>query len=193
MCSSRFDRRLDEATLREPLRRALATRAPRELPVGSGTAAAVLLPLFERDDEAYLWLVRRPETMRSHGGQVAFPGGKSDPADESRRATALREAEEELAIAPSSVDMLGALDDHPTITGFSVTPWVGWLVGDQKIEPNPSEVARAFAAPLRVFFGPTEGVPPYQGWTVDGEFVWGTTAAIMRGFVSIVRSLDERQ
>jgi 8-oxo-dGTP pyrophosphatase MutT (NUDIX family) len=185
-----FDRRLDEATLREPLRRALTSRARRELPVGSGTAAAVLLPLFERNEEAYIWLVRRPETMRSHGGQVAFPGGKSDPTDESRCATALRETEEELAIARSSVDVLGALDDYPTITGFTVTPWVGWLSGDLEIEPNPSEVARAFAAPLRAFFAPTEGVLPWPGWTVDGEFVWGATAAILRGFVSIVRRLD---
>jgi 8-oxo-dGTP pyrophosphatase MutT (NUDIX family) len=185
-----FDRRLDETTLREPLRRALAVRERCELPLGSATAAAVLLPLFERNDEAYLWLVLRPETMRSHGGQVAFPGGKSDPTDASRCATALREAEEELAIPRLSVDVLGALDDYPTITGFTVTPWVGWLADDLAVDPNPSEVARAFAAPLRAFFAPTEDTLPWPGWRVDGELVWGATAAILRGLVSIVRDLD---
>jgi 8-oxo-dGTP pyrophosphatase MutT (NUDIX family) len=193
MTRSLLDRRLDEASLREPLRRALASREPRALPPGSGTAAAVLVPLFERDDEAHVWLVRRPETMRSHGGQVAFPGGKSDPTDASRCATALREAEEELAIAPSSVDVLGALDDYPTITGFTVTPWVGWLAADLEVRPSPSEVARAFAVPLRAFLGPAEGTLPWEGWTVDGEYVWGATAAILRGFVSIVRGLEQDQ
>jgi 8-oxo-dGTP pyrophosphatase MutT (NUDIX family) len=153
----------------------------------------VLIPLFERNDETHVWLVRRPETMRSHGGQVAFPGGKSDPTDSSRCATALREADEELAIAPSSVDVLGALDDYPTITGFTVTPWVGWLTRDLEVKPNPSEVARAFAAPLRAFFEPGEGSLPWHGWRVDGEFVWGATAAILRGFVSIVRDLEDAQ
>ena len=183
--------RLDEATLREPLRRALAARKTRTLPPGSRTAAAVLVPLFERDGEVRVWLVRRPETMRSHGGQVAFPGGKSDPADGCLRTTALREAEEELGIGPSSVDVLGPLDDYPTITGFTVTPWVAWLPEDVPIKPNPSEVARAFAAPLREFFAPPAGILPWRGWTVDDELVWGATAAILGALVSIVRDLGD--
>jgi len=182
--------RLDETTLREPLRRALAARATRTLPPGSTTAAAVLLPLFMRDGEARVWLVRRPESMRNHGGQVAFPGGKSDPTDGSLRATALREAEEELGIGPASVDVLGSLDDYPTITGFTVTPWVGWLPEDVPVRPSPAEVARAFAPPLREFFEAPAGVLPWRGWTVDGELVWGATAAILRAFVGIVRDLD---
>lgn len=183
------DRRLDEATLREPLRRALAAREARRISPGSRTVAAVLVPLFERDGEARVWLVRRPETMRSHGGQVAFPGGKRDPNDGSLRVTALREAEEELGIGPASVDVLGALDDYSTITGFIVTPWVGWLPANLTLRPNPSEVARAFAPPLRAFLAPPEGVLPWRGWTVDGELVWGATAAMLRSFVSIVREL----
>jgi len=182
--------RLDETSLREPLRRALAARETRRLHHESRTAAAVLIPLFVRDGEVRVWLVRRPEAMRSHAGQVAFPGGKSDPADASLRATALREADEELGIGPSSVDVLGSLDDYPTITGFTVTPWVGWLPEDVPIRPSPAEVARAFAPPLREFFAPPAGVLPWRGWTVDGELVWGATAAILRAFVGIVRELD---
>jgi 8-oxo-dGTP pyrophosphatase MutT (NUDIX family) len=185
--------RLSEATLREPLRRVLASREPRRLPLGETTAAAVLLPLFERDGEACVWLVRRPKAMRSHGGQVAFPGGKSDPEDESLRATALREAEEELGIEPSRVDVLGGLNDYMTITGFTIAPWVGWLDGSLEMKPNPSEVARAFAVPLRAFFEPPVGILPWRGWNVDGELVWGATAAIVRGFVSIVRELGPDQ
>ena len=181
--------RLDEAALREPLRRALVAREPRRLALGKRTAAAVLIPLFERDGEAHVWLVRRPETMRSHGGQVAFPGGKSDPADDSLRATALREAEEELGIPVASVDVLGALDDYLTITGFVVSPWVAWLPPDLEVRPNPSEVSRAFAPPLRAFFAPPEGVLPWRGWTVDGELVWGATAAIFKGFITVLNAI----
>jgi 8-oxo-dGTP pyrophosphatase MutT (NUDIX family) len=180
---------LDEAALREPLRRAIASREPRTLPLGETTAAAVLIPIFERKGEAHVWLVRRPRSMRSHAGQVAFPGGKNDPADDSPRATALRETEEELGIPRSSVDILGRLDDLPTITGFTITPLVGWLLADIEIRPNPSEVERAFAAPLRSFLAPPTGISPSNGWTVDGEHVWGATAAILRGLAAIVREL----
>jgi 8-oxo-dGTP pyrophosphatase MutT (NUDIX family) len=181
--------RLTEAALREPIRRALASREPRRLPLGSSTAAAVLLPLSERHGEVCVWLVRRPKEMRSHAGQVALPGGKNDPADESLRATALRETEEELGLSPSRVDVLGALNDYLTITGFTITPWVAWLDEPVEITPNPSEVARAFTVPLQSFFAAPTGVLPWRGWNVDGEFVWGATAAIVRGFVAIVREI----
>jgi 8-oxo-dGTP pyrophosphatase MutT (NUDIX family) len=181
---------LTEGALREPLRRALASRPRRTLPLGATTAAAVLLPLFDRDGDTYVWLVRRPKSMRSHGGQVAFPGGKNDPADDSLQVTALRETEEELGIGRGLVDVLGALDDTLTITGFTITPWVGWLAPDVTLQPNPSEVARAFAAPLRAFLAPPSGILPWRGWTVDGELVWGATAAIVRSFVELVRQLD---
>lgn len=180
---------LTEATLREPLRRRLAGRDPRRLPRGASTAAAVLLPLFERDGEAHVWLARRPSSMRSHAGQVAFPGGKNDASDESLLDTALRETHEELAIERRRIDVLGALDDVITVTGFTISPWVGWLEPGVQVTPNPSEVARAFAAPLRAFFEEPSGVLPFRGWTVDGEFVWGATAAILRGFVAILREL----
>jgi 8-oxo-dGTP pyrophosphatase MutT (NUDIX family) len=182
--------RLDESTLREPLRRALAARSARKVPPGAGTAAAVLVPLFERDGEAHVWLARRPKSMRSHAGQVAFPGGKRDAADPSLLDTALRESHEELGIARASVDVLGALDDIFTITGFAVSPWVGWLAPDVELAPNPGEVARVFTAPLRAFLEEPKGIFPWRGWTVDGELVWGATAAIVRGFVAILRELS---
>lgn len=179
--------------LREPLRRALAARQPRKLPHGATKPAAVLAPIFERGGEAHVWLVRRPQSMRSHAGQVAFPGGKCDPLDPTLLATALREANEELGIDPGDVDVLGALDDINTITGFTISPWVGWLACDLQVRPNPGEVERAFAVPLRAFFEPQTGVWPRHGWTIDGELVWGATAAIVRDFVAILRELGDPQ
>jgi len=137
-----------------------------------------------------VWLMKRPTSMRSHAGQIAFPGGKSDPSDESLRATALREAHEELGIDPASVDVLGALDEvHTFVSGFTISPWVGWLAAATEVRPNDGEVARAFAAPVRAFFEAPGGAPPFVGWTIEGELVWGATAAILRGFVAILREL----
>ena len=178
---------LTEAILRESLRRTLRSRTPRRLAPGVSTQAAVLVLLFEKDGEAHVWLVRRPTSMRSHAGQVAFPGGKNDPSDGSLLVTALRETEEELGIDRTGVDVLGALDDTLTITGFTITPWVGWLAAGTKVRPNPSEVARAFSAPLRSFLAPPSGDPPWRGWTVEGELVWGATAAIVADFMQLVR------
>jgi 8-oxo-dGTP pyrophosphatase MutT (NUDIX family) len=181
--------RLTEATLREPLRRALGARQVRKIAPGTARPAAVLVSVFEREGEAHVWLVRRPRTMRSHAGQVAFPGGKADAEDASPLATALREADEELGIPRQSVDVLGALDESHTITGFAISPFVGWLAPGVEVRPNSAEVARAFAAPLRAFLEPPSGMPPWRGWTVDGELVWGATAGIVRGFVAILKEM----
>jgi 8-oxo-dGTP pyrophosphatase MutT (NUDIX family) len=185
--------RFTEGGLREPLRAHLAVRPRRVAPLGLGRASAVLAPLFERDGEVYVLLVLRAQGMRSHSGQVAFPGGKRDPPDESLLATALREAEEEIALPPSEVDVLGALDDLPTITGYVITPYVGWIRADCALVPNAAEVARVLATPLRVFLEPPTGTFPRVGWRTDGELLWGATAQIVTGLVSIARQIAEER
>jgi 8-oxo-dGTP pyrophosphatase MutT (NUDIX family) len=182
---------LTEAALREPLRALLSTRTPNRM--RGGRPAAVLVPLVELDGAAHLWLLRRPDAMRSHAGQVAFPGGKTDKADLTPRATALREAEEELGIDQARVDVLGQLDDYLTITGFVMTPILAWLPPDMTMTPNAAEVARVFAAPLSTFFGPRSGLFPRRGWTYDGELVWGATAAVVGGLIDVVKALGAAQ
>jgi len=178
---------LTEAALREPLRALLSARVPKTM--RGGRPAAVLVPLVERDGAAHLWLLRRPDAMRSHAGQVAFPGGKTDKTDLTPRATALREAQEELGIDQARVDVLGQLDDYLTITGFVMTPILAWLPPDMKMTPNAPEVARVFAVPLSTFFGPKSGIFPRRGWTYDGELVWGATAAVVGGLIDVVKAL----
>ena len=124
---------------------------------------------------------------------MAFPGGKHDATDASLLHTALRETQEEVSIPLSMVDVLGALDDFVTVTGYVITPFVGWLSGAVDPVPNPAEVARVFAAPLRRFLvTPDATVPPVPGagYTVDGEFVWGATAALARRLGAIVTALE---
>lgn len=180
---------LSEATLREPLRAHLASRVSVRAPKGAGKASAVLVPLFERGGEAHVWLVRRASGLRQHGGQVAFPGGKRDPEDDSLLTTALREAHEEVGLARGEADVLGQLDDYLTITGFTITPYVGWVRPDLALTPNEGEVARVFAAPVAAFFAAPTGIFPRHGYKIDGELVWGATAAIARGLGAIIREV----
>ncbi len=183
-------RALAEADVREPLRAFLAARTITRAPPGSGTAAAVLIPLFAgADGETRLWLVRRSDALRKHSGQVAFPGGKVDATDESGIHTALREAEEEIGLARAAVDVLGQLDDLVTGTGFAIAPFVAWVDGSFTPHPNPGEVARVFDAPLAAFFASACGIPPFHGHTIDGEFVWGATGKILRDLVELLRRL----
>ena len=180
---------LTEATLREPLRVHLAGRTSVRAPKGAGKASAVLVPLFERDRDVHVWLLRRAQALRQHSGQVAFPGGKRDPEDDSLLTTALREAHEEVGFGPRDVDVIGQLDDLVTITGFTITPFVAWVRGDLTPRPNGAEVARVFAAPVAKFFESPTGEFPRVGYRIDGELVWGATAAIARGLGAIIREI----
>ncbi len=159
--------------------------------------ASVLLPFFAPADDAppELWLVRRPDGMRVHGGQVALPGGKHEPEDADLLSTALREAHEEIGLLPGDVDVLGVLDDCVTVTGFAVTPYVGWIAKPFQPRPLASEVSRVFAAPLAAFLVPPRATSVMWGsskrivlsYEAAGEVVWGATASILFHFVELVR------
>lgn len=149
--------------------------------------AAVLIAVTEREEPGVL-LTHRPLEMRSHAGQVAFPGGKIDPGEDAITA-ALREAHEELGIHPDHVRIIGQTDTYRTGSGFHITPVVGIVPPDLTITPNPEEVASWFEAPLRFLLDPANHAEKsiiYQGvrryylempW--DGHFIWGATAAML--------------
>ncbi|WP_126171872.1 CoA pyrophosphatase [Altericroceibacterium xinjiangense] len=149
--------------------------------------AAVLIPVTDRREPGVI-LTHRPETMRSHPGQVAFPGGKLDPGEDAV-AAALREADEELGIPPAAVRVIGASDRFVTATGYDVTPVLGLVPQDLTIRPDPHEVAGWFEAPLRFVFDPVNHVQKQASWRgsirpyieIDwqGHRIWGVTAAII--------------
>jgi 8-oxo-dGTP pyrophosphatase MutT (NUDIX family) len=158
--------------------------------------AAVLLPLFTLPAEQapHVWLVRRSEGVRTHRGQVALPGGKREAKDADFLTTALRESHEEIGLPPSDVDVLGALDDRETSTGYLITPYVGWIRGPFTPDPLAAEVARVFSVPLAAFAEePRRTRIPWEGaerevlsYEVAGEIVWGATAAILRHFIELI-------
>lgn len=156
--------------------------------------AAVLAPVIARPGGATVLLTRRSDSLASHTGQIAFPGGRLDPGETAVEA-ALREAREEIALDPASVEVLGVGDPYETVTGFLVTPVVGWLSAPPVVSPAPAEVAEVFEAPWdflmdtanhrRDFYDPESG-PRRWFWAMPWRerYIWGATAAIVRALRS---------
>lgn len=152
--------------------------------------AAVLVPIIARPEGATVLMTRRSDSLASHTGQIAFPGGRLDPGETAAQA-ALREAWEEVALEPSAVEVLGVGDGYETVTGFMVTPVVGWLAAPPVVSPSPDEVAEVFEAPWdflmdpanhrRDFYDPESG-PRRWFWAMPWRerYIWGATAAIVR-------------
>lgn len=149
--------------------------------------AAVLIAVTDRAEPGVL-LTHRPETMRAHPGQVAFPGGKIDPGEDAVEA-ALREAHEELGIDPQAVRVIGASDRFVTGSGYDVTPVLALIPPDLPIVPDPHEVSGWFEAPLRFILDSTNHEQkigefrgherPYLEIEWEGHRIWGVTAAII--------------
>ncbi len=147
----------------------------------------MLIAVTDRPEPGVI-LIHRPEAMRAHPGQVAFPGGKLDPGEDAVQA-ALREAHEELAISPSRVSVIGASDRFVTGTGYDITPVLGLMPPDSALAPNPHEVASWFEAPLGFLLDPANHARKEGGWRgrtrsyieIDwqGHRIWGVTAAII--------------
>ena len=161
---------------------------PTALPHDTIVPAAVLVPVVERAEPTVILTVRT-ETVRKHAGQVAFPGGRIDPHDEGPVAAALREAEEEINLPRSAVDVIGIADRYRTITGYEVTPVVGVVAPDLPLRPQPDEVAAIFEAPLAHLLDARHQIVRTVQWKGfersyyeihwEGRRIWGATAAMI--------------
>lgn len=136
-----------EYTLRLLARR-LSKRVPRALDEPGQIPASVLVPFFVKDRELHLLFTRRTDSLAHHKGEISFPGGRRDPDDADARATALREAEEEMGIRPSDVRLIGRLDDTLTRTGFIVSSFVGLIPYPYAFKPSSLEIAEVLEAPV---------------------------------------------
>lgn len=149
--------------------------------------AAVLIAVTDRAEPGVL-LTQRPETMRAHAGQAAFPGGKLDPGEDAV-AAALREAEEEIGLDRRHVRVIGTSDPFRTRTGYDITPVLGVVPPDLPLVPNPAEVSEWFEPPLAYVLDPAhqvrrtvewEGAPrTYFEIMWRRHRIWGVTAAII--------------
>ncbi len=171
----------------EALREAIAQRQRRVR--SKAKHAAVLVPIICDDDPPRILLTRRTETLPTHKGQVAFPGGRTEPSDTDVVDTALREAMEEIALPRSHVDVIGCLDDYPTVTGDTmVTPVISVVRDLPELKAEAGEVARIFEIPVAALMEEErwysrewefEGRPhPVYYFDWDGETLWGLSAFI---------------
>ncbi len=152
-------------------------------------AAAVLVPIVLRPSALTVLLTQRTAHLRDHAGQVSFPGGRCEPADDSATATALREAREEIGLDPAQVEILGFLDEYRTGTGFAVTPVVGLVTPPLDLKLDDFEVADVFEPPLDFLLHSANyrrHQIEYRGawreyWAVPWQdrFIWGATAGML--------------
>lgn len=162
-----------------------ATRPSRTL-----RRAAVLVPVVARNEGATVLLTRRADTLTSHTGQIAFPGGRLDPGETAVEA-ALREAWEEIGLPPGQVEVLGLSDAYESGTGFLITPVVGWIATAPILRPSPDEVADVFETPWDFLMNVAnhrrdslvhEGMTRWF-WAMPWEerYIWGATAGMLKG------------
>ncbi len=152
------------------------------------TPAAVLVAITSRERPGVI-LTQRPDNMRKHAGQVAFPGGRIDEGDANPIAAALREAQEEVALAPDAVRLIGIADPYHTLTGYHITPVLGMIEPDLPLSPNPGEVEAIFEVPLDFILDPANHTQKTVDWDGtdrqyyemfwDDRRIWGVTAAMI--------------
>ncbi|WP_300397126.1 CoA pyrophosphatase [uncultured Sphingobium sp.] len=150
--------------------------------------AAVLVAITDRPEPGLI-LTERSTALRKHAGQVAFPGGRVDPSDADEIAGALREAQEEIALPPDQVEVVGISDRYQTFTGFDIVPVLGVIPPDLPLRAQESEVAAWFEVPLAFALDPANRIRreveyagamrPYYEIFWEGRRIWGITAAIL--------------
>jgi 8-oxo-dGTP pyrophosphatase MutT (NUDIX family) len=157
--------------------------------------AAVLAPIISRSDGEYLLFTKRADHLGEHPGQMSFPGGGREPEDSDLEATAKREADEEIGLRPKEVEILGRLDDIPTVTDYAVRPFVA-KVPDREYTPDESEVAEIAVLSLSELtdldnYDSESRDHPHYGemrvhyFRVDGYTVWGATGRMLAQFLEL--------
>ncbi|MGH7813655.1 MAG: NUDIX hydrolase [Candidatus Binataceae bacterium] len=179
------------------LKLSAAAPAPRSVLANNAGAAAVLVPIAERAGATHLVYIRRSEHVTTHRGQIAFPGGRLDAADATPLDAALREANEEVGLHPSSVEVLGALPTMRTVTGgIVVAPFAGVIRSNAPLRANPAEVAEIFDVPFSALRDPRfRGDYEWTGGGRTGKFpailyegrtIWGLTYRITLDLIELL-------
>jgi 8-oxo-dGTP pyrophosphatase MutT (NUDIX family) len=158
--------------------------------------AAVLLLVVNHPDTPTVVFTQRTAHLSDHAGQISFPGGRCDEEDCTPERTALREAEEEIGIAPERIEILGRMPEYRTVTGYSVTPIVGWAEPPLEYRPDPHEVDAVFEVPLAFLLDPSNHrhesaffkgrMRKYWAMPYGERFIWGATAGMLVTFHRIL-------
>ncbi len=160
-------------------------------------SAAVLLAVVERPSGPAVLLTKRASGLRHHPGQIALPGGRVDDTDASVAAAALREAQEEVALDPALVRVLGEMPPHETVTGYAMTPVVAHVAADFAPRIRQEEVAEAFFVPFDHIADPASYRVERRQWLGQWRsycavpygpyYIWGATARVLRALAEGLR------
>lgn len=165
---------------------------------GITTQAAVLMPIVMQANELSVLLTQRTDHLHDHAGQISFPGGRMDEGDHSIINTAIRESEEEIGLPGSHIEVIGALPEYLTVSGYRVTPVVALVKPIAQYQPDPFEVADVFEVPLRFLMDPanheirvwqsTEGSRRFYAMPYAERFIWGATAGMLRNLYHLLKA-----
>ncbi len=182
--------------LRNQIRSTLSALQARAISSGYDREAAVLMPVFERDQEPYFLLTLRTDEVETHKGQISFPGGMRH-GNESLEVTALRETWEEIGIGEARIEILGRFHDYLASTDYRVVPFVGYVRSPFPVVPQPTEVAEVLMVPFSIFLDPSRlrtekmmrrgKLIDVYFYSYDSRQIWGLTARIIRDFLAVLR------
>ena len=179
----------------------LAERLKQTITEPRRISAAVLIPLYQSRGEYHIVFIKRTDTVKTHKGQISFPGGGWDECDRTLRDTAIREACEEIGLRAEDIEIIGELDDEITTTSnYIVTPFVGIIPWPYRFIPEKAEVDEIITVPLSALLDKANVKPAIEtidgGIVVDsynylyqGKIIWGATARILQKFLEIVKEV----
>jgi 8-oxo-dGTP pyrophosphatase MutT (NUDIX family) len=183
--------------MKEELEQMLSQREKRYINEASRKPSAVLIPLYQKRGHDYIVFIRRTETVKSHKGQISFPGGARDVHDRTLLHTAIRESREEIGLHTKDIEVIGELDDEITTTSnYVVTPFVAMIPWPYRFKKNEDEVAEIMEVPIKVLLekgclkSNTETLngKPIDSYTYyyQGKVIWGATARILKKLLDII-------
>ena len=182
--------------MKERLKHALSQRQKQQIVDARSISSAVLIPVFDKQGEYHILFTKRTDRVRDHKGQISFPGGAYEEQDGTLRNTALRETTEEIGLAPEAVELLGELDDMPTLSsGYIISPFVGIIPWPYPFKIDPIEVDKLIEVPIPALLDKnnlhpfTEVMDDQEiatyAYHYQGNIIWGATYRILSQFLDI--------
>jgi 8-oxo-dGTP pyrophosphatase MutT (NUDIX family) len=185
------------------LKQTLAQRTKRYITDNNRLPSAVLIPIYKHDGQYHIIFIKRTNTVKTHKGQISFPGGMRDKGDKTLRDTALRESDEEIGLRKEDAAILGELDDQITTTSnFIVTPFIALIPWPYHFTPNKAEVAKIISVPITALLekdcmmSETEMLNGKKvesfAYYYRGTRIWGATARILNKLLGIIENLPRK-
>jgi len=190
--------------MKQKLKKFLSLRQKRYITEAHLKPSAVLVPVFSTKGQCYILLTKRTDKVKEHKGQISFPGGAYEEEDKTLLNTALRESAEEIGLKPGDVEILGELDDTPSLgSDYVISPFVALIPWPYKFELNKDETAEIIEVPVSALLDnkrTCQDTEIHNGKTLNtyfyryqGNIIWGATARILHQFLEIITRVTQER